>query len=125
MELDEIAGIGEAKAKSEEYRTALLRAVSSGDGAACRRFVDHGEPFVSLKVQGRRTDQQYTCCCAAAATATACPPPSLRCHAPARLLSFSAVLSDAVPLVLSRQLLLAFAQSLRQLQPEVQQEVAT
>ena len=36
-----------------------------------------------------------------------------------------AVLSDAVPLVLSRQLLLAFAQSLQQLQPEVQQAVAT
>lgn len=36
-----------------------------------------------------------------------------------------AVLSDAVPLVLSRQLLLAFAQSLQQLQPDAQQAVAT
>jgi hypothetical protein len=35
------------------------------------------------------------------------------------------VLSDAVPLVLSRQLLMAFAQSLPQLVPETQQAVAT
>ena len=35
------------------------------------------------------------------------------------------MLSDAVPLVLSRQLLLALAQSLPQLQPDVQQAVAT
>lgn len=36
-----------------------------------------------------------------------------------------AVLSDAVPLVLSRTLLMAFAQSLQQLAPDVQQAVAT
>ncbi|EFN55852.1 hypothetical protein CHLNCDRAFT_48784 [Chlorella variabilis] len=35
------------------------------------------------------------------------------------------VLSDAVPLVLSRQLLLAFAQSLPQLAPDVQRDVST
>jgi hypothetical protein len=35
------------------------------------------------------------------------------------------VLSDAVPLVLSRQLLLLFAQSLKQLSDDVQQSVAT
>lgn len=76
MELDEIAEMGEQKAKGDEYRTALAKALSSGDVAACKRFVDH-------------------------------------------------VLSDAVPLVLSRQLLLAFAQSLQQLQPDAQQAVAT
>ncbi|PSC69483.1 COP9 signalosome complex subunit 4 [Micractinium conductrix] len=76
MDLDDIAAMGEAKPKSDEYRAALQRAVESGDASACRRFVDH-------------------------------------------------VLSDAVPLVLSRQLLMAFAQSLQQLAPEAQQSVAT
>jgi hypothetical protein len=49
-------------------------------------------------------------------------PPQLL-FSPPRL--FSAVLSDAVPLVLSRQMLLAFAQSLPQLSHEVQLDVAT
>lgn len=76
MELDAIADMGEQKQKADEYKAALERAVSSGDAAACRRFVDH-------------------------------------------------VLSDVVPLVLSRQLLLAFAHSLKHLQPDAQQAVAT
>lgn len=49
-----------------------------------------------------------------------------RCHhlEPPRPSASPAVLSDTVPLVLSRQLLLAFAQSLQQLAPDVQQGVA-
>lgn len=43
MELDEIAEMGEQKAKGDEYRTALAKALSSGDVAACKRFVDHGK----------------------------------------------------------------------------------
>ncbi|KAI3437752.1 hypothetical protein D9Q98_000200 [Chlorella vulgaris] len=77
MDLDDVAAADiDQKTKSDQYRGILEQAVSQGDAAACRRFVDH-------------------------------------------------VLSDAVPLVLSRQLLLAFSQRLQQLAPDVQQEVST
>ena len=127
MDLDDIAAMGEAKPKSDEYRAALQRAVESGDASACRRFVDHG-------ALGRASelgqDMRKLADCADAAWPSplppppACPPASRRCRRPPSLLVL-AVLSDAVPLVLSRQLLMAFAQSLQQLAPEAQQSVAT
>ena len=42
-ELAAIAAIGDQKAKGEQYKAALDRAVSQGDVSACRHFVDHGK----------------------------------------------------------------------------------
>ncbi len=56
MDLDTIAEIGDQRSKQEQYKRALDSAVASGDAAACRLFVDHGEVFWGalrvLKVEG-------------------------------------------------------------------------
>jgi hypothetical protein len=43
MDLDDVAAADiDQKTKSDQYRGILEQAVSQGDAAACRRFVDHG-----------------------------------------------------------------------------------
>jgi hypothetical protein len=112
MELDDIAAQGDQKAKAAQYQGVLEQAMAARDAAACRRFVDHGERLHVAELPTKPCRRQQTC-----RQLWATLPPS-RPPSPA-------VLSDAVPLVLSRQLLLAFAQSLQQLPPDVQQDVAT
>ena len=128
MDLDEIAAVGGQQEQREHYKGALEAAVASGDAAACKRFVDHGA------VAGKQC-RMPRCCDhdrRQARRSAALPPPPLppplpplavTCSPP--LHSSPAVLSDAVPLALSRTLLMAFAQSLQRLAPDVQQAVAT
>lgn len=110
MDLDDIAaGGGEAREQLPQYRAALEAAVAAGDAAQCKRFVDHGAWAMASRLPctaGARPSRSH---------------PTLPRHAAALP---PAVLSDAVPLVVSRQLLLAFAEALPKLQPDVQQEVA-
>jgi COP9 signalosome complex subunit 4 len=115
MDLDEIATADQdQKQKSDQYRQALEEAVAGGDAAACRRFVDHGAGAQTAATMAKWMLQcshfMPTSCSNHPTPLTGCRP---------------AVLSDAVPLVLSRQLLMAFAQSLPRLEEGVQQEVAT
>ena len=42
MDLDEIAAVGEQKARSEQYKLALEAALAAGDDAGIRSFIDHG-----------------------------------------------------------------------------------
>lgn len=116
MDLDEIAGVGGQQEQREHYKAALDAAVASGDAAACKRFVDHGG---RCRVTGCRDRDQWPRLCS-----PCCRPPPPLLTAPCRRSPPPAVLSDAVPLVLSRTLLMAFAQSLQQLAPDVQQAVA-
>lgn len=127
MDLDEIAGVGGQQEQREQYRAALDAAVASGGVAACKRFVDHGaEALVHCRAAcrcdhgDRRPRRSSAGGAAAAAACPCCRAPSLRASLPV-----PTVLSDAVPLVLSRTLLMAFAQSLQQLTADVQQSVAT
>lgn len=127
MDLDDIAGVGGQQEQREQYKAALDAAVASGDVAACKRFVDHGaEALVHCGTvcrcdHGRRHPRRtYAGDAAAAAACPRCRAASLHASLPV-----PAVLSDAVPLVLSRTLLMAFAQSLQQLTADVQQSVAT
>lgn len=121
MDLDEIAGVGGQQEQRENYKAALDAAVASGDAAACKRFVDHGGRY---RVTGW-CDRKERGCPGLLATAAAAAAHPCRRSPAASPPACPAVLSDAVPLVLSRTLLMAFAQSLQQLAPDVQQAVAT
>ena len=107
--LDEIAQVSDGKAKTEQYNAALNNILASGDVSACKEFVDHGagllRPAISRSPPPPRAPPPH-------------PPPAL----PPR--PSSAVLSDAVPLTLSRQLLNTLAASLPQLPPDSQKATA-
>ena len=106
MDLETIAATAELdqRAKGERYKAAMDAVVAAGDVEGCQRFVDHGAR--GTRAGGRRERRHQL--------ARASPP-----------LPCAAVLSDSVPLALSRQLLLAFAQSLAQLQADTHRAVAT
>ena len=42
VDLDAIAALGEQKARSEQYKSALEAALAAGDDAGIRSFIDHG-----------------------------------------------------------------------------------
>lgn len=125
-ELQAIAAIGDQKTKSEQYKVFLDRLVSQGDVAGCRHFVDHGEQcgLYCRPLHLCRSGPGQPWRAGTAPAARRAPPGGSPRTRPARRLLPAAVLSDAVPLVLSRQLLLSFAQSLKQMAPELQQAVA-
>ena len=101
-EWEQQAGRLEAERAAAEERLGAV--VAAGDVEGCQRFVDHGAR--GTRAGGRRERRHQL--------ARASPP-----------LPCAAVLSDSVPLALSRQLLLAFAQSLAQLQADTHRAVAT
>lgn len=124
MDLDQISAITEQRERGDKYREAIEKAVAARDTAACKRFVDHGAwggwVGTGMTHEGGRLGLHSACTPAAdrrrrLPTAPPLPPPC----------PHSAVLSDAVPLALSRTTLLVFAQSLPQLPADLQQEVAT
>jgi COP9 signalosome complex subunit 4 len=101
------AAIADQRQKIEQYRHILASVLSSSppDIAQAKRFLNHSNALS--------------------------PNPDLRFHDIWFLLGFSrfgigasAVVSDEVPLVVSRQLLQTFAQELGKLEPDSQKEVA-
>ena len=99
--LNAIAAQPDQRHKIEQYKIALQQAISSGNVKDCHDFASHSKISMIL--------------CVSDAVKV------VRSHAD----SFAAaVLSDNVPLVVSRQLLTAFAQELSKLPPASHKEVA-
>ena len=97
--LDAIAAQPDQKHKIEQYKAALQQIISSGNVNECHNFASHSE-FIALPGSHQVIAEGIADICAAA------------------------VLSDSVPLVVSRQLLTVFAQELSKLPPDSHKEVA-
>ncbi len=112
--LDSVAQLTDQKQKIEQYRLLLNDILASGSRQKCQSFVDHSafymRPHLSLALHV----------------------PTLPGHDRSSDLVVleesvqSAVLSDAVPLVISRQLLQAFTNEIKEkLSRDVHKDVAT
>ena len=100
--LEAIAAQPDQKHKIEQYKLALQQIVGSGSVKECKGFADHS----------KACPNRHTCSKASAWSAR-----NRGQHA-------AAVLSDNVPLVVSRQLLTIFAQELEKLPADSHKEVA-
>ena len=112
--LDDVAALTDQKQKIEQYRAALQRVLDTGSTEQCKEFVNHSKESFSCHVSmpvsipdGDGGSHPGACC-----PRTPCVPP--------------AVLSDAVSLVISRQLLQHFTQEIKlKLPHDSHKEVAT
>ena len=103
--LDATAALTDQKAKIEQYRAALQHVIRSASVEDAKVFVDHS-----------------TCSCEHRCSR---PPPLPAVQQCLTLPCMPcAVLSDAVPLVISRQLLSAFAQDVSQLPADTHKPIA-
>lgn len=100
------SAITDQRQKIEQYKHILATVISSNDVVRAKKFIDHGSfafPsfFVVVALFCNYFDNAWTIG-----------------------YGIIAVLSDDVPLVVSRQLLQTFAQELGKLEPEAQKEIA-
>lgn len=115
--LTNASAIGDQRQKIEQYKLILSSVLSSNDLLQAQRFIDHSN--FSLSLVFNFIEDSTTAFCSF----------RIRCISEF-LVRFwfcfenSPVLSDDVPLVVSRQLLQSFAQELGRLEPETQKEVA-
>jgi hypothetical protein len=118
--LAEIAAGTDQKLKSELYKEVLSQVFSAASVEGCRAFVDHSALcFVFCIVTRMNTLSTHTTYTYTISFFFPCflkPETNERCH--------FAVLSESVPLVLSRHLLQVFAQGISSLPPQVHKPVA-
>ena len=99
------SAITDQRQKIEQYKHILATVISSNDVVRAKKFIDHGSfafpsflfLFISVTISIMLELSAY---------------------------GIIAVLSDDVPLVVSRQLLQTFAQELGKLEPEAQKDIA-
>jgi len=101
--LDAIAAQPDQKHKIEQYKVALQQIVGSGSVKECKGFADHSKSLVRKRHTYSKVNSW---------------------SARNRGQHAAAVLSDNVPLVVSRQLLTTFAQELEKLPADSHKEVA-
>lgn len=110
--LTNASSISDQRQKIEQYKLILSSVLSSNDLLQAQRFIDHSNFSLPNSIR----DSTTAFC-------------SLRIRfisqfSGAIMILFRLVLSDDVPLVVSRQLLQSFAQELGRLEPETQKEIA-
>lgn len=103
-QLAAVAALPDQKAKTEQYRAILQSLLAAGDVEELKCYVDHSEPQPPPPVAHLRSLA-----------------PPLPCDTPLSPL----VVTDDVPLVVSRAMLSTFAQSIKNLQTEAHKAIAT